>query len=514
MKKYDTVIGLEIHVQLNTKSKMFCSCSTTPVYETESERKNSVEEPNRRVCEICLGYPGTLPVPNKLALELAMKMGLALGCVVPKTTKFDRKNYFYPDLPKAYQISQYDEPITQNGCVKLISEGREIAVGITRAHLEEDAGKLTHKDDASLVDLNRAGTPLLEIVTEPEITSSKDAKNFLIELQKIARYLEISTANMEEGQMRCDANISLKKKGSKTLGAKVEVKNLNSFKMVERAIEYEIKRQEELLEDNKKIDQETRGWNDAKQKTYSQRSKEEAQDYRYFPEPDMPPLDFTRGKSLQASEKSSISVADILKSLPELPAQKRVRFAKEFELGVQEVELLVGDKNLANYFEEVVSEAYAWIKDQEIKLTNEIKKKIIKRIFGLLTTQILGKLNESGQNITDIKITPDNFGELVIMVEKGTINNNVAKDIVNEMYDTGKNPNTILEEKGLHLAGAMDLLEEKIDEVLGQNQKAVADYMAGQEKALQFLLGQVMAKTKGAANPGEVKEQLISKLGK
>jgi len=494
----DVVIGLEIHIQLLTKSKMFCGCAVTAVYHNKKER---MEEPNTRVCPICMGFPGVLPVPNRKAIEFALKAGIALGCQVNVVSKFDRKNYYYPDLPKNYQISQYDVPFSQNGFVEIEMGGKPKRIRIKRAHLEEDAGKLIHSKygDYSLVDFNRAGTPLLEVVTEPDITTPQEAKKFLVELQSISRYIGVSSANMEEGQMRCDANISLKKKGAKELGPKVEIKNLNSFKMVERALEHEISRQSELLEVGKKITSETRGWNDAKGVTVSQRSKEEIADYKYFPEPDIPPFDFSKTKEINPSE--------IRKSLPQLPAEKRERFGTQYGLSSQDVDVLTRDQALSNYFEEAVSEAERWARDKKSKNN---KKELYKKVANWILTEFLALLAKDNISISECKVTPENLAELIVMIEVGTVSGKAAKEIFSQMYKTGEDPSVVLEKSGLHLVTDMEVLEKIVDEVVRNNQKAVSDYNGGKTESLKFLVGQVMAKTKGAADP-KVAEEILRK---
>lgn len=496
---YKPTIGLEIHAELNTNSKMFCGC------------KNDADEkrPNFNICEICTGQPGTLPVANEAALKKVIKTGLALDCKIAEQSKFDRKNYFYPDLPKGYQISQYDQPLCENGIleiypVQFAKDGvasstqqfdrvNKRKIRIRRIHLEEDTGKLLHPEgvDYSLVDLNRAGVPLMELVTEPDITSGAEAKKFAEELQLILRYLGVSNADMEKGQMRVEVNISLSQ--GKKLGTKVEIKNLNSFRVVERAIDFEINRQREILESGKKVIQETRGWHDKKEATFSQREKEEAHDYRYFPEPDLPPLHFDEEY-----------IAKIKAEVPELPPATRIRFAKEYGLDEKSIEIFISNKDLSEYFEKVISELDAWI-DQE----NEKElKSIIKIVSNYLITDTLGLLGKENFLETKFKITPENFSELIKMIHKQEVSSKVAKMVLTEMFNTGGDPSTIVEANNWRQVQDNGELESIIQDVISKNQKAVDDYRSGNKNALQFLAGQVMAATRGTANPKNVQELL------
>jgi len=472
MKEYQTTIGLEIHVELKTKSKMFCACLNDPF-----ER-----QPNVNICPVCMGHPGTLPVINEEALKRVIKTGLALNSTVPDHSKFDRKNYFYPDLPKGYQISQYDEPLCQGGFLNI--NGRKI--DITRVHLEEDTGRLIHPKgtEYSLVDFNRAGVPLMELVTEPDITSAKEAKDFAEELRLILRYLGVSDADMEKGEMRVEANISIG--DGKKLGTKVEIKNLNSFRSVEYGINYEIERQGKVLKSGKKVIQETRGWDAARGITVSQRKKEAAHDYRYFPEPDLPPLEFTPEE-----------VKKIKNEIPELPEARRERFKKEYGLGREDAEMFVQNKELGGYFEKVVSEAS--------------DPKIIKLCANYLITDLQSLL--SGRSVADkeFKITPENFAEFIGLIAKGAISSKIAKTILQEMFITGGDPSNIIEEKGLVQITGEKEIEEIVRTVIGQNPQAVDDYKKGKGNALQFLVGKVMQETHGKASP-EVTSQLLAKL--
>jgi len=485
-KKIAPTIGLEIHVELKTKTKMFCDCLNDP----------DEVHPNVNVCPVCLGYPGTLPVANKLAIEHVLKTGFALGCENPKISKFDRKNYFYPDLPKGYQISQYDMPLCQNGSINI----GENEVGIHRIHLEEDTGKLVHASDekSSLIDFNRAGVPLMELVTEPDMHSAKEVKDFAQELQLIFRYIGISDANMEKGQMRCEANISMGKvldDGSIELGTKVEIKNLNSFKSVEKGIEYEIERQSKLLEKGEKVIQETRGWDEAGQKTFSQRMKESAHDYRYFPEPDLPPLDL--------SDKTKFNLEEIKNSLPELPQQKRERFALEFGLDENSVEFFVQNENFSDYFEQTVS---------EIEVQTKEKSQAIKTVSNYLISDVAGILKEKLLPVDELLMKPEDFAELISLILEGEISSKIAKQVLLEMISTGEDPSHIVDRLGIkQMSGEEDLIKF-IDEVIKENPQPVQDFKNGKEVALQFLIGQVMAKTKGRANPAKLKDLLNQKI--
>jgi len=515
---YDVIIGLEIHVQLNTKSKMFCSCANL--------NEELLKEPNTTVCPICLGHPGTLPITNKQAVEWTILTGLALNCKVNSMSKFDRKHYFYPDLPKAYQISQYDIPLTYDGHLNV--DGHEIK--ITRVHLEEDTGKLTHPagKNYSLADYNRSSAPLMELVTEPVIKSAAEAKKFCQAYQQILRYLEISEADMEKGQMRCEANVSVQQRGkwqykgnsriepvgNYKLNPKVELKNINSFKAVEKAVEYEIKRQTELLDEGGKIVQETRGWNENKACTVSQRSKEEAHDYRYFPEPDIPPLNIDQ-KWLKK----------IKSQLSELPEEKKQRFREQYSFSDYDAEILTTDKDVADYVEQVVSELRAWVetnrqtsslRKQTLSLRKQrweaIHQRLAKLTGNWVGTELFKLLKEKKQNITGIKITPENFAELMSLIYDKKVNSSAAQAILAEMFKTGGDPSDIMEAKGLEQMQAGDEMEKIIKDVIKKNPKAVEQYKSGKENAIQFLVGQVMAATKGKANPQEAKEMILKNI--
>ena len=471
-------IGLEIHVELNTKSKMFCSCSNDP-----NER-----HPNVNVCPVCLGHPGTLPVINGEAVRKVIKTGLAFNCQVPLSSKFDRKNYFYPDLPKGYQISQRDTPLCKKGFFKI--GGKRIR--IREVHLEEDVGRLIHKKDYSLVDFNRAGIPLMELVTEPDLKSAKDTRKFAQELQLVLRYLGVSDADMEKGQLRVEANVSLAKE-SKKLGTKVEIKNLNSFRAVEKAINYEIERQTKVLKAGKKVTQETRGWDNVRGVTVSQREKEYAHDYRYFPEPDLPPIKWTQEE-----------IEEIKAEVPELPQQRRERLKKEYRLSDKKAEVFVSNKDLGEYFEKVISELPP-------KLPHEKLLKLIKLSSNYLITDLQGLLKRASITGEDFLITPENFAEFITLIYEATITSKIAKIVLGEMFKTGADPSHIIEEKGLSQITDEAKIEKIVKKVLTKNQKAVLDYKKGKENALQFLIGKVMNQTKGKANP-EIVSKILKKL--
>ncbi|HAI74285.1 MAG TPA: Asp-tRNA(Asn)/Glu-tRNA(Gln) amidotransferase subunit GatB [Candidatus Moranbacteria bacterium] len=488
MTKYISVIGMEVHVELKTESKMFCGCKNGLGMEAE---------PNINICPICTAQPGTLPAPNQKAIKFTQLAGLALNCKLNLYSKFDRKNYFYPDIPKGYQISQYDQPLCKEGFLEV--SGKKI--GITRIHLEEDTGKLVHPKgaDYSLVDFNRAGVPLMELVTEPDIETAEEARIFCQKLQQICRYLKISDADMEKGHMRCEVNISLHKKGKEKLsGVKVEVKNINSFKFVEKAIAYEIKRQTELLEKGEKITQETRGWDSNRNITVSQRKKESAHDYRYFPEPDIPPFKFT-----------AEYMENLKRKLPELPNQKEKRFMEEYNLSQENADVIIVDSSLAEYFENIISEIREKIGCQEIVSDD---KKCVKLAANYMVSELQKHLVKNNHKVGDIKITPENYAELIGIIADGKINSSAAQSVLEEMYRTGGDPSQIIEAKNLTQMSDMGDLEKIVEEVLTKNQKSVADYKSGKENALKFLVGQVMKESKGKANPNIASELLRKKI--
>ena len=474
---------------------MFCPSLNDP------EEKN----PNVNVCPICMGHPGTLPVPNIEAIKKIIQAGLALNCKIAEFSKFDRKNYFYPDLPKGYQISQYDKPFCEEGYLETY-EGKKIR--ITRIHLEEDAGRLLHPKDAdySLVDFNRAGVPLMELVTEPEMHTAEEAQSFAEELQLILKYLGASDANMDKGQMRVELNLSLAEEGLKKLGTKVEVKNLNSFNIVGRAAAYEIKRQSELLDNGEKVIQETRGWDENGQKTFSQRLKEEAHDYRYFPEPDIPPIVIN-------NKQSAINTEKLRSLIPELPQQKRKRFIEEYGINTNLAEIFVKDMDIANYYEEAVSELLSWEKAQgHEEEKKDIRQKLLTLAANYLTTDLRGLLAENNITIVDCKITPENFAEFVDLIHTDKLSSRGAKDILPEMIKTGGDPHQLMLDKGLGQVSEAGELEAAADRVIAANPEAVTKYTSGNENILQFLVGQMMKETKGAANPQVATEILKKKI--
>jgi len=481
--KYIPTIGLEIHVELKTKSKMFCSCPNDP----------NEKEANVNICPICLGHPGTLPVPNKEAIKKVIKVGLALNCQISPFTRFDRKNYFYPDLPKNYQITQFNFPLCQNGFLEI----GEKKIRIKRIHLEEDTGKSIHfpKENISLIDFNRAGVPLMELVTEPDFHSSQEAKNFARELQLILRYLDVSEANMEKGQMRVEANISISKDGS--LGTKVEVKNLNSFRAVERAIEYEIERQREILERGEKVFQQTVGWDPEREITYIQREKEESRDYRYFPEPDIPSL-----------EISQSLMEEIKREIPELPQEKRERFKREYKIGENEIEIFVQNPRLGDYFEKVVSELREWLKAKGIK----DEERSIKLAANYLISDLQGIIYQKKISLDKLKTTPEDFAEFITLIIEGKISSKIAKTVLLKMVEKGEDPSHIIDEEGLSQIKDKGEIEKIVEEVISDNPKAVTDFKKGKFSAIQFLLGKCMEKTRGRIDPEISREILKRKL--
>lgn len=471
----ETVIGLEIHAELNTKSKIFCSCSTA-----------FGAKPNANTCPICLGLPGTLPVINEEVIHLAIKAGTSLNCKINKLNKMDRKNYFYPDLPKAFQTSQFDIPICAGGHVDLDVDGEKRTVRLNRIHIEEDAGKLVHLEDepVSLIDYNRVGVPLIEIVSEPDMRSVKEAVTFLRTLKSILEYGEISDCRMEQGSLRCDANISIRKVGQEALNTKVEIKNINSFKELQKALEKEEKRQIELYTygEESKIKQETRRWDNGKGKTVPMRSKEDAHDYRYFPEPDLLPIII-----------SDAQISDIVENLPEMPTAKKERFTNQYGLTENEVAIIINDIALAHFYEAVVELG-----------TNP--KSAANWVLG----DMLRLLNEKEMETVDFPLTPKALFELTQIIADGKISITVGKDVFTEMFNTGKSADTIISEKGLSQINDTDELEKIVVEILDTNPQSIADVKAGKTKAAGFLMGQLMKATKGKANP-EVAKDLLNK---
>ncbi|MDP7104412.1 MAG: Asp-tRNA(Asn)/Glu-tRNA(Gln) amidotransferase subunit GatB [SAR202 cluster bacterium] len=485
--EYEVVIGLEVHAQLLTHSKMFCGCSSD--YQGSS--------PNAVVCPVCMGMPGVLPVINRKAVEHVIRTGLALGCDIANNTKFDRKNYPYPDLMKGYQISQFDMPIASGGSLTVEVDGEQRPIGITRVHLEEDTAKLIHRTEDygegySLMDVNRAGVPLMEIVGEPDIRSAAEARQYLVDLHSVIQYIGVSIANMEEGNFRCDANISIRPIGDTELGSKVEVKNMNSFRSVFRALEFEAKRQVETLEAGGRIVQETRGWVDDSEITVSQRTKEYASDYRYFPEPDLPPL------VIQPEWVDSIR-----ESLPELPRQRMARFVSEFGLSEYDAELLTTTKASADYFERAVESGNAEGQDE---------RDLAKSVSNWLLGEMARLLNQTELTIDDVKIAPDQIVELQNLVKAGTLNSNMAKDVFERMFESGGSPAAIAEAEGLVQISDTDAVNAAVAEAIAANPQPVQDYLDGKETAIRFLVGQVMKATRGKANPQIATEMLNDKL--
>lgn len=488
--EYEAVIGLEVHVQLATESKIFCGCST-----------KFGAPANTQTCSICLGLPGTLPVLNKEVLELALKVALALNCQVNETIKFDRKNYFYPDLPKNFQISQYDRPLAFSGYLDIDTDTKIKRIRIRRVHLEEDTGKLIHEQGASLIDFNRSGVPLLEIVTEADINSPEEGYRYLECLKVILEYLEVSDCNMEEGSLRCDANISVHIKGESTLGTKTEIKNMNSFKAVKGALEFEYNRQKELLAEGKEVVQETRLWDAQSLTTHSMRCKEEAYDYRYFPEPDLMPLTITKA-----------NIKRVRDSLPELPAQRSRRFIDEYGIPEYDSKVLTSDKHLADYFEECV-QLYPGLSTVDARKNRKAgvydRPKIISN---WIMTELLNQLNMRGISIVELKLRPSALVSMLEMIEEGVISGKIAKRVLGIMVDTGYAPEEIVKREGLAQISDAGALKGLIERTLEDNPRAVSDFRRGKREALVFLVGQIMAKTKGRANPKKVNEILKEKL--
>jgi len=509
----ETIIGLEIHVQLKTKTKMFCSC----------DNSGENQPPNSCVCPVCLGHPGVLPVANKQAIEWSALASLALDCQIDEYSKFDRKHYYYPDLPKAYQISQYDEPIGKNGYLYIFNPDTKMEekIRLNRLHLEEDAAKLLHQSGKkySLIDFNRGGTPLMEIVTEPDIKTPQQAKLFLQELRQIMRYLEISDADMEKGHLRCDANISLRPQGDNQYYPKTEIKNLNSFKMVEKALEHEIHRQTKLwLEGNPPKELTTRGWDDNKGITEEQRSKEEAHDYRYFPEPDLPPIHFLiDARQPCKNNELAIDIECLKRQLPELADAKRKRFMKEYDLNMEEAKLLTEEKMRGDFAEQVFSELYNWIENiiepviKKDDFWEENKPKLTKLTSNWLINKLFPLLVEKNLTVKTMSMTAENMAELITLVFAKKVNSNSAAEILAEMIETGADPSHLIKDKDLGQISDSAELAKILNEIIKNNPQPVQDYKNGKEKALQALVGQVMAKTKGKANP-EIVLKLLKKL--
>jgi aspartyl-tRNA(Asn)/glutamyl-tRNA(Gln) amidotransferase subunit B len=479
LAEYDVVIGLEVHAELLTASKMYCGCANQPG-----------AAPNTNTCPVCLGLPGALPVINQRAIELTALTGLALNCSISEFSRFDRKNYLYPDLPKGYQISQYQYPIAVDGWIDLSLDGGTSRVGIRRVHLEEDTAKLGHRDDLtagrslSLVDMNRSGVPLMEIVSDPDIHSAEQARQYVTTLRSILQYVGVSSGNMEEGAFRCDANVSIRPHGSSELGTKVEIKNMNSFRAVYRALSYEAERQAVARDRGERVIQETRGWDENRGITVSQRSKEQAHDYRYFPEPDLPPLSLTESW-----------VAGVRQALPELPVQRRDRFMVSFGLSPYDAELLTGDRVTADFFEDVVR--------------HYPQPKVV---ANWLTGELFRLLNADNRSIAQAPVSAAQLADLLRLIEAGVVSNRAAKDVFERMYRTGVSASELVESLGLNQISDAAAIEGLIDEAIAANPKSVADYRAGKPQAIGFLVGQVMKASRGKANPSVVNALLARRL--
>ena len=474
---YEVVIGLEVHAELSTKTKIFCSCPT-----------EFGGEPNTHCCPVCMAMPGALPVLNKKVVEYAIKAGLATNCSITRVSKNDRKNYFYPDLPKSYQISQYDMPLCTKGYVEIKTEDGTKKIGLVRIHIEEDAGKLNHDEfgRGSLVDLNRSGVPLIEIVSEPDMRSVEEADSYLKKLKSILEYIEVSDCKMQEGSLRADINVSVRKKGAKELGTRTEMKNMNSFRSITRAIEYEAERQIEVIENGGKIEQETLRWDEVSGKTFSMRDKENAQDYRYFPEPDLAIINI-----------SDEMIENIKKTLPEMPESRRERYIKEFKLPEYDSNILTSSKYLSDLFEKATA-----------KCNNP------KAVSNWIMTDITRILNEKEQEPNDIPFTAEELGKLVILIDKGTISSKIAKQVLEELFENPKDPEDIIKEKGWIQISDEGAIKEVVTKILEANPASIADYKAGKDRALGFLVGQAMKETRGKANPQLLNKMFLEELNK
>lgn len=469
---YEIVIGLEVHSELSTKTKIFCSCPTS-----------FGAEPNTHTCPICMAMPGTLPVLNEKVVEYAVKAGLATNCNITQNSKNDRKNYFYPDLPKSYQISQFDEPLCKNGFIEIDTKQGKKKIGITRIHIEEDAGKLNHDEfgGGSLVDLNRAGVPLIEIVSEPDLSSSEEVEMYLKKLKAILEYIEVSDCKMQEGSFRADVNVSVRKRGDTKLGTRTEMKNMNSFRSIVRGIEYEVDRQIDVLEEGGKVEQETLRWDDVSGKTFSMRDKEDAQDYRYFPEPD-----------LVAIKLSDEYINGIKNELPELPESRKERYINEYKLSEKDSNIITGSKYLSDLFEKA----------------SEICGNV-KAVNNWIISDISRILNEKEMEPSDIPFIPEHLAKLVQLIDKGTISSSIGKKVIEELFEIPKDPEDIIKEKGWIQISDEGEIKEVVLKVLDANPQSVLDFKSGKDKALGFLVGQAMKETKGKANP-----QLLNKMFK
>ncbi len=477
--QYESTIGLEVHVQVNTASKMFCSCPN-----------KFGAEPNTLVCPVCLGYPGVLPTLNREMVNRSLAAGLMCRCRIASYSKFDRKNYFYPDMPKNYQISQYDMPLCTDGKLHIAGTGfsgeelEEKDIRVRRIHMEEDVAKSTHKTVYSVVDFNRAGIPLLEIVSEPDMSTPDEAYAYLTALKQIMQYTRISDCDMEKGQMRCDVNVSIRSATDREYGTKVEIKNLNSFRAVHRALTFEIERQQDALEEGSAVTQETRRWDDENGVTVLMRTKEQAHDYRYFPEPDLMPMHI-----------SSQWLEQIAETLPERPDLRRTRLVKEYGVRLYDAQVLTQEKALADYYEQAAADS----PDPQT-------------VANLIITDLLGALSQTGRTIQDSPVPPEHIAELVKLINAGTISTRIARDIFGEMLENGTSPDRIVKEKGLEQVSDEDTLDSLVDQVLSENNDAVQQYNAGKTNALKFLMGQVMKLSKGKANPQKVNQKLKEKM--
>ena len=467
---YEVIIGLEVHAELSTKTKIFCSCPT-----------KFGAEPNTQTCPICMAMPGTLPVLNEKVVEYAVKAGLATNCEISRNSKNDRKNYFYPDLPKAYQISQYDQPLCEHGYIEIDDKGDKKKIRLTRIHIEEDSGKLNHDEFAggSLVDLNRAGVPLIEIVSEPDLRSAEEAELYLKKLKSILEYIEVSDCKMQEGSFRADVNVSVRKKGDTKLGTRTEMKNMNSFRSITRGIEYEIDRQIEILQNGGKVEQETLRWDDVSGKTFSMRDKEDAQDYRYFPEPD-----------LVAIKLSEEYIKNIKDNLPELPESRKQRYLEQYKLSEKDAKIITSSKYLSDLFEGA------------IKICNNPKA-----VNNWIISDISRILNETEMEPSEIPFNSEQLGKLVILIDKGMISSSIAKKVLTELFEKPRDPEEIIKEKGWIQISDENEIKQVVEKILEANPQSIADYKAGKDRALGFLVGQAMKETKGKANP-----QLLNKM--
>lgn len=474
---YEVIIGLEVHAELSTKTKIFCSCPT-----------KFGAEPNTQTCPICMAMPGTLPVLNEKVVEYAVKAGLATNCEIARDSKNDRKNYFYPDLPKSYQISQFDKPLCEHGFIEIDTDNGKKKIGLTRIHIEEDAGKLNHDEfgGGSLVDLNRAGVPLIEIVSEPDIRSSEETEKYLRKLKSILEYIEVSDCKMQEGSLRADVNVSVRKKGDTKLGTRTEMKNMNSFRSIARAIEYEVDRQIDVIEDGGKIEQETLRWDEVSGKTFPMRDKEDAQDYRYFPDPDLVAIKLTEEY-----------IQNIKETLPELPESRKQRYLEQYNLAQKDANLITSSKYLSDLFE------------QAIEVCNNPKA-----VNNWIISDISRILNETEREPSEIPFDSNQLGKLVILIDKGTISSSIGKKVLEELFEDPRDPEDIIKEKGWIQISDEGAIKEVVLKILQANPQSIADYKAGKDRALGFLVGQAMKETKGKANPQMLNKMFLEELNK